>query len=141
MKPFARLVKAFLAVTVSLALLHGTQGCAKQPSAPAQPATSTAKAGGAAPAASSARVVELAVTDDGFQPDSVKVKKGEPLKLVVTRKTDATCATELVLEEHTINAALPLNKPVEIAFTPTKSGELRYGCAMGKMVSGVLMVE
>ena len=81
------------------------------------------------------------MTEDGFVPSPIKVKKGEALKLVVTRKTDATCATDLVLDEHSIKQPLPLNKPVEIAFTPSKTGELRYGCAMDKMVSGVLMVE
>jgi hypothetical protein len=30
---------------------------------------------------------------------------------------------------------------VEVPFTPTKSGELKHGCAMGKMVGGVLSVE
>jgi hypothetical protein len=30
---------------------------------------------------------------------------------------------------------------VEVAFTPTKTGKLVYGCAMGKMISGVFMVE
>jgi hypothetical protein len=33
------------------------------------------------------------VTDKGFEPNNVTVKKGKPLHLVVTRKTDQTCAT------------------------------------------------
>jgi plastocyanin domain-containing protein len=36
---------------------------------------------------------------------------------------------------------LPLNKAVAVSFTPTKSGELRYGCAMDKMVGGVFVIE
>ena len=36
---------------------------------------------------------------------------------------------------------LPLNERVLVRFTPDKSGELRYGCAMGQMISGVLTVE
>jgi plastocyanin domain-containing protein len=45
------------------------------------------------------------------------------------------------MEEYGIDAKLPLNQPVEVAFTPTKTGKLVYGCAMGKMISGMFMVE
>jgi len=83
----------------------------------------------------------MEVTEDGYVPGSLTVKQGQPLKLVVTRKTEATCATELLIDGTDINAPLPLNTPVEIAWTPTKSGSVKYGCAMDKMISGVLLVE
>lgn len=85
------------------------------------------------------RVVEMAVTSNGFEPSKVKVKKGEKVRLVVTRKTDRTCATEIVIRDHGINAPLPLDKPVTVELTPTKSGEIRYACAMN-MVAGTLFV-
>jgi plastocyanin domain-containing protein len=91
-------------------------------------------------AAPAARTVDLAVTSKGFEPDKIEVKKGEPLHLVVTRKTDATCATELVIQDQGIRKDLPLNKPVAIDFTPQKSGEIRYACGMG-MIGGVLVVQ
>jgi plastocyanin domain-containing protein len=94
-----------------------------------------------APKKDKARVIEISVTENGFEPSPIKVKKGEALKLVVTRKVEATCAKQLVLDEGKISADLPLNKAVEIAFTPTKTGDIKYGCSMGKMVSGVLTVE
>jgi plastocyanin domain-containing protein len=87
-----------------------------------------------------ARTVKLAVTKKGFVPDKIKVKKGEPLRLLVTRKTEQTCATEIEIEDTKISQDLPLNKQVEVDYTPTKSGEVRYACSMG-MVSGVLLVE
>ena len=59
----------------------------------------------------------------------------------VTRKTDKTCATEVVMKEHDIDVKLPLNQTVDIVFTPTRSGELRYGCAMDHMISSVIMVR
>ncbi|MER2559751.1 MAG: cupredoxin domain-containing protein [Myxococcaceae bacterium] len=91
--------------------------------------------------AASARVVELKVTEDGFVPGNVTLKKDEPVKFVVTRITDATCATELLISGTDIKADLPLNKPVEIAWTPTKAGQVKFGCAMDMMVSGMLLVE
>jgi len=96
---------------------------------------------GGTPTQAQSGTIQIAVTEAGYEPDPIKVKKGEPLKLVFTRKTDATCAKELVIDEPKIHVKLPLNEPVTVAFTPSKSGELKYGCAMNKMVSGVIVVE
>lgn len=46
--------------------------------------------------------------------ETLPVKAGKPIVLVVTRKTDRTCATEVVMKSPAINVPLPLNKPVEI---------------------------
>jgi plastocyanin domain-containing protein len=88
-----------------------------------------------------AGAIQMQVTEAGFVPNRVTVKKGQPVKLVITRKTDQTCAREIVIDEYKIHTKLPLGTPVTVAFTPTKSGELKYGCAMDKMIAGVLVVE
>ena len=85
------------------------------------------------------RTVEMTVTDDGFVPSKIKAKKGEKLRLVVTRKTDRTCAKEIVVKDHGINQPLPLDKAVTVEFTPKKSGEIRYACGMD-MISGVVFI-
>jgi plastocyanin domain-containing protein len=85
------------------------------------------------------RVVELTVTGNGFEPSNVKVRKGEKVRLVVTRKTQRTCATEIVIKDAGINTPLPLDKAVAVEFTPSKTGELRYTCGMG-MIGGTLFV-
>ncbi|MBI3182658.1 MAG: cupredoxin domain-containing protein [Myxococcales bacterium] len=102
---------------------------------PKEPAKSEAKPKG------KARTIEISVTDDGYQPTPIKVKKGEPLRIRITRKTDKTCANELVIKETNINVPLPLNQTVEVSYTPDKAGDVKFGCAMGMMVSGVLLVE
>jgi plastocyanin domain-containing protein len=91
-------------------------------------------------AAPGARTIDMTVTTNGFEPSKIQVKKGEPVHLVVTRKTDATCATEVVIKDLGIRKELPLDKAVAIDFTPQKSGELRYACGMD-MISGVLVVQ
>lgn len=96
---------------------------------------------GPAMAGDKAKPITMSVTDKGFEPAAVKVKKGEPVTLVITRKTDRTCATEIVIDEHGVNTKLPLNQAVTVTFTPRKSGDLKYGCGMGKMIGGVLTVE
>ncbi len=84
--------------------------------------------------------VKITVTRNGYEPWKVRAWKGVPLTLVVTRTTDETCATEVVLPEYGIDAKLPLNQPVTITFTPTRSGEVRYACAMN-MFQGVIDVR
>ena len=94
-----------------------------------------------APRAAGPRTIAMEVTGDGFVPANLTVKSGEPLKLVVTRKTDETCATDLLIDGTDIKVALPLDKPVEVAWTPTRAGKVKFGCAMDMMVGGVLLVE
>ena len=85
--------------------------------------------------------IAMDVTADGFVPSNVTLKAGQPVIFVITRKTDETCATDLLIEGTDIRTPLPLNKPVEVAWTPTKTGKVKFGCAMDMMVSGVLLVE
>ena len=84
--------------------------------------------------------VTLYVTSKGFVPANVHVPAGKPVTLRVTRKTDKTCATELVMAAKDIHQALPLNETVEITFTPDAPGELRYACGMD-MIAGVITVD
>lgn len=92
-------------------------------------------------AAGGARRIELAVTDKGFEPSPVTVKAGEPLELLITRKTEKTCATEIIVKDYGIEQKLPLNEPVVVAFTPKAPGQIKYGCGMDQMIAGVLVVE
>ncbi len=93
----------------------------------------------AAPSAPAQRI-ELKVTKDGFVPAEIRVKKGQPVELVVTRTTERTCATQIVIKDAGIARELPLDEPVTVALTPAKTGKLRYACAMD-MVAGVLVIE
>jgi hypothetical protein len=86
-------------------------------------------------------VVQLRVTPLGFEPPDVRVEADRPVTLVVTRVTDQTCATELQVDGQPGQTPLPLNQPVTITLLPRKPGVVRYGCAMGRMVSGLLRVE
>jgi plastocyanin domain-containing protein len=87
-----------------------------------------------------ARNVELTLTDAGLAPAELKVTKGEPVHLGITRKTDRTCMTEVVIQEVGVKQALPLNKTVYVDFTPSKSGAFRVLCGMG-MEFGKLVVN
>jgi plastocyanin domain-containing protein len=86
-----------------------------------------------------AQTATVEVTDKGFEPSSLKLKAGAPAKVTFVRKTDATCAKEVVIKEYNINRKLPLNEPVTVEFTPRK-GEFTFACGMG-MIKGKLIVE
>ncbi len=90
--------------------------------------------------ARNAEVVNVAVTSNGFVPARIRVKAGRPVKLVVTRKVEQTCATEIVMKDFGVDQALPLEAPVAVTITPTKPGEYRFACAMN-MIGGVLYAE
>lgn len=87
------------------------------------------------------RQIELAVTDKGFEPTALKVRRGVPLTLTITRKTDATCATAIIVADYGIREELPRDRPVQIAFTPAKTGKLKYACSLGKAMGGVIIIE
>jgi len=84
--------------------------------------------------------VEVVVTDRGFEPSRIDARAGSPITLVVTRKTDATCAKEIVIAAHDIRRDLPLDQAVEVTFTPGGAGEIRFACGMD-MVSGTIAVK
>jgi plastocyanin domain-containing protein len=86
------------------------------------------------------RTVKLVVSDRGFVPARITVKKGVPVTLLVTREVEATCATELVIEGVGIHKELPLHQEVSVTFTPDKKGDLRYTCPMD-MIAGSIRVE
>ena len=100
-------------------------------SAPASPA--------ARPKATERRIA-ITVTSKGFEPATIPVNAGRPVVLVVTRKTDRTCARELAIKERGIMQPLPLNRPVEIRLTPENPGSIRFACGMD-MIAGVLVVK
>ena len=120
------------AVLISASVLFAACACSEQSSSP-QTAGSVASA--AAPG-----TVEIAVTEDGFVPANAVVKQGGPVTLVVTRKTDKTCATEIVIKDYGINQPLPLGQPVKVTLTPRERGTIGYACAMD-MIKGTLTVE
>ena len=84
--------------------------------------------------------VAIAVTEDGFVPPVVVVPKGQPYTLAVTRKVEATCATELVFDQSGEHYALPLDQTVHIPMPAASAETLSYACGMG-MLTGQVVVR
>jgi len=84
--------------------------------------------------------IQVAVTDSGFEPENVTVKKGQAAVLVITRKSNSTCATEAIFTETGKKYDLPLNTPVRIDLTGTGPGTLHYACGMD-MEHGTVTIQ
>ncbi len=84
--------------------------------------------------------VAISVGVNGFDPWRIDARAGKPLVLVLTRTTDDTCATEIVIPDAGLKVPLPLGKPVRVELTPGKAGKLRFSCAM-KMFQGEIDVR
>lgn len=80
----------------------------------------------------------ITITPTGYEPADILLKSGVKATLTFIRTTESTCATEVVFPDFDIEKPLPLNQPVVIEITPTKTGEFRFTCGMnmydGKMV-------
>mgnify|MGYP001308147265 FL=1 len=84
--------------------------------------------------------IQVAVTDMGFQPNAITIKKGQAAVLVMTRKTNQTCATEAIFAETGRKYDLPLNQPVRIDLTGVSPGTLHWACGMD-MEHGTVTIE
>jgi RND family efflux transporter MFP subunit len=86
------------------------------------------------------QIVTVTLNASGYQPASFKLKQDLPARVTFVRKIEATCGTEIVIEEYGIKRELPLNEPVVVEFTPTKTGEFKFACGMG-MLKGKIIVR
>jgi plastocyanin domain-containing protein len=88
---------------------------------------------------SGARRIEILVDEDGYEPDRVEVRAGEPVTLVFRRTTDRGCGQVLAIPSENIRRELPLGEAVEIPLTAERAGEIRFTCGMD-MYDGTIVV-
>lgn len=94
----------------------------------------------AAPAAG--KTIEIKVTDAGFVPKEIRVKKGVPVTLSFLRTTDRTCIKAVdIPDEKVKNFQLPLDKAVSLTITPAKVGVEPFHCTAMAMGGGKIIVE
>ncbi len=76
------------------------------------------------------QIVRMTQKSAGYYPNSFTVKKGVPVKWVVTSEAPYSCAASINMPSMNINQALQAGENV-IEFTPTQSGRLPFSCSMG----------
>lgn len=103
-------------------------------------ATVTVGCSGEQKSSAGPREVQLAVTDRGFEPPRAEVPRGQAITLVITRKTDQTCAKEILIPALNERRALPLDQAVRIDVPNGVADTLGYVCGM-HMVGGTIAAK
>ncbi len=92
---------------------------------------------------SAPRTIEISCQKSFYTPDVIRVKKGEPLTLIVTT---SDVSHGFAIDEFNIAKEVAPGRPVKIELTPDRSGEFSYYCVVrcGKkhlQMRGKLIVE
>lgn len=82
----------------------------------------------------------VTLTGGGYQPRSLKLRRGVLAHVTFIRKIEETCGKAIAIPEYNIRHDLPLNEAVVVEFTPNKAGEFNFTCGMG-MLRGTLIVQ
>lgn len=101
--------------------------------APARATGTTASVSGGA------QLLDVRV-EDSYDPGTIRVRAGVPVRLTFTRTNTNSCTEEVVLSDFGIRTFLPTGVPTTVSFTPSAPGKFDFHCGMG-MVHGTLIVE
>lgn len=87
-------------------------------------------------------VQEVRMTQDssGYSPNKFTIKKGIPVKWIVTSKDVYTCASSIVSQQLGIRKGLALGENI-FEFTPTETGTVRFSCSMGMYTGSFNVVD
>lgn len=84
------------------------------------------------------QVVKMKQLANGYSPNKFTIKKGIPVKWVITSEEPYSCASSIVISKMGISKKLARGENV-IEFTPKEAGALKFSCSMG-MFTGVFNV-
>jgi plastocyanin domain-containing protein len=76
----------------------------------------------------------------GYDPQTVRVKRGKPVRLVFDRQEKSPCSEELVMADFGIRQFLAPFKETPIELKPDRAGSFDITCGMS-MLHGKLVVE
>jgi|SRR5437660_4953095 len=76
----------------------------------------------------------------GYDPDTILVQAGKPVRLLFYRDETADCSERVVFEKLGIDQPLPAFQTTAIEFTPAEPGEIPFRCGMN-MLKGLVVVE
>ena len=100
-----------------------------------------ARSGGVVATASAGRTPEVRITvRGGYDPATVRVKAGVPVKLVFDRQETSGCSEEVVFPAFGIRKFLPAGHPTSIEITPPGPGRYEFMCGMS-MLRGAVVAE
>ncbi len=78
--------------------------------------------------------------EGGYAPARVRLRAGQPTRLVFDRREDSSCSEEVVIPEFGIRCFLPAYQRTGIDLPAKRAGAYEFTCGMG-MLRGSLVVE
>jgi plastocyanin domain-containing protein len=94
---------------------------------------------GSAADAGGVQQVTIAV-QGGYDPATVRVRAGAPVRLLFDRQETSGCSEEVVVPAFGIRRFLPAFQTTAVEFTPQQVGTFEFTCGMG-MLRGRVEVE
>jgi plastocyanin domain-containing protein len=76
----------------------------------------------------------------GYEPATVRVAAGRPVRLVFNRQETASCSEEVVFPDFGLRKFLPAHETTTLQVTPPAPGIYGFTCGMG-MLHGRLIAE
>ncbi|HUP50152.1 MAG TPA: cupredoxin domain-containing protein [Thermoanaerobaculia bacterium] len=128
-----------LVLIVSLVL---PLACQQKSHAPhASQAAEPAGAPVAAETSGDVQIADLKISGGEYQPASLSVRAGVPLRLNVTRDDKPGCGEVLSIPSQNIKRDIPLNQVTTIEFTPQQPGAIEFTCGMNMMRGSIVVQE
>lgn len=93
----------------------------------------------ASPDASGRQDVTVTVRG-GYEPATIRVKAGRPVRLTFDRQETSGCSEEIVFPDFELRKFLPAYQRTVIELTPPKAGTYEFMCGMS-MLHGRLVAE
>ena len=76
----------------------------------------------------------------GYEPATVRVAAGKPVRLIFDRQETASCSEEVVFPSFGVRKFLPAFQTTTLEVTPPSAGTYDFTCGMG-MLHGKLVAE
>jgi plastocyanin domain-containing protein len=78
--------------------------------------------------------------EGGYAPARIRLRAGEPARLVFDRREDSSCSEEVLIPDFAIRRFLPTNQRTSVDLPAARPGTYEFMCGMG-MLRGTLVVE
>jgi plastocyanin domain-containing protein len=80
------------------------------------------------------------VVRGGYEPSTIRVKAGAPVRLRFDRQETSSCSEEIVFPDFGLKKFLPAHEQTVIELTPPKPGTYEFMCGMS-MLHGRVIAE
>ena len=80
------------------------------------------------------------VVRGGYEPATIRVAAGKPVRLVFDRQETSPCSEEVVFPAFGIRKFLPADRPTAVDITPPAPGRYEFTCGMS-MLHGAVVAE